>query len=135
PAAASPVCRAAMPPAKSCATCGASRDRTEILAFRRHGRIAQATAAHGSSTRCARVNVTSRAVRGGGATAALVNPPVLFCGAACKRTNESFTMAPHPTWGREQSPLAGNCQRAFYWLFFSHPREPGCVRPAQSPHG
>jgi hypothetical protein len=58
----------------------------------------------------AHVNVYQPTVRVG----ALLNPPVSLCGAACKPANESFTVAPHPTWGREQSPLAGNCQRAFY---------------------
>jgi hypothetical protein len=30
--------------------------------------------------------------------------PVSFCSAACMLSNVSFTIARHPTWGREQGP-------------------------------
>ena len=43
-----------------------------------------------------------------------LNLPVLFCTAACKPTNGSFTMAPHPDVGEGAGPLAVRCKRAFF---------------------
>ncbi len=41
------------------------------------------------------------------------NPPVLFCSAACKVLSQPARWTCIPTWGREQSPLAVRCKRAF----------------------
>src|SRR3546814_15365628 len=43
-----------------------------------------------------------------------LNRLVLFCTAACKGTNDSFTINPHPTWGREQKPGTVSPLRAFF---------------------
>ena len=44
---------------------------------------------------------------------ALVLKLVLFCSAACKSHSGRALCSCIPTWGREQSPLAVRCKRAF----------------------
>lgn len=57
-----------------------------------------------------------------------------FCTAACNLPADPAGSPCIPTWGREQSPLAVRCQRAFYLAVPRH-RGTGCAARWKAPRG